>query len=159
MSVRSGIGIDFHRLEKGTKLILGEVEIDSDKGSKGHSDGDVLIHAIADALLGASNLGDLGKLFPSDDDRYEGAASRIFLEHILTMISPSYRIVNIDSTIILQSPKIGDLTYSMQDNIASILSIDPFQVSVKATTTDYLGFIGQGNGVGALAIAQLKEKR
>jgi len=159
MSFRSGIGIDFHRLEEGTKLILGGVEIDSEKGSKGHSDGDALIHAIADALLGAANLGDIGKLFPSDDDSYAGADSRLFLEHIITMISPSYRIVNIDSTIILQAPRIGELTFSMQSNIAGILAIDPFQVSVKATTTDYLGFIGQGDGIGALAIVQLEEKR
>tara|TARA_B100000945_G_scaffold320115_1_gene329161 strand:- start:1463 stop:1942 length:480 start_codon:yes stop_codon:yes gene_type:complete len=159
MSSRTGIGIDFHQLEVGTKLILGGIEIESDKGSKGHSDGDALIHAIADAILGAANLGDIGKLFPSNDKSYEGAESRIFLEHILTMISPSYRIVNIDSTIILQSPKIGDLTYSMQDNIANILSIDPFQVSVKATTTDYLGFIGKGDGVGAISIVQLEEKQ
>tara|TARA_B100001250_G_C19790994_1_gene786476 strand:- start:1255 stop:1734 length:480 start_codon:yes stop_codon:yes gene_type:complete len=159
MATRSGIGVDFHRLEEGVDLTLGGVLVDSDKGSVGHSDGDALIHSIADALLGASNLGDLGKFFPSNDNKYKGAESRVFLDHILKIISPSYDIVNIDSTIILQAPQIGDLVYKMQSNIAQILSLDPFQVSVKATTTDYLGFIGSGDGVGALAIVQLKEKQ
>ena len=153
MQNRIGYGIDAHRLEVGTPLIIGGVSIPFSKGSKGHSDGDVLFHAIVDAILGSLALGDIGQHFPSNETRWDNANSRIFLDHTLTlMVEMGFLIENIDTTIILQAPKLTPHILQMRKNIAEILSTDLGQISVKATTTDKMGFIGKGEGIAATAV-------
>ena len=158
MQYRIGNGIDIHQLEKGSPLIIGGVSIPFQKGSKGHSDGDVLFHAIVDAILGSLSLGDIGKYFPSDNSNWKNADSRIFLEHAFKLINEKgYSVENIDSTIILQEPRISPHILHMREKIASILSTDLDQISVKATTTDKLGFIGKGEGIAATASVLIKK--
>ena len=157
--IKVGIGYDVHRLKEGKELFIGGTKIPSVFGSEGHSDGDALIHAIVDGLLGAAGLGDIGKYFPSDDDRWEGVASRLFLSDVHGKIkSAGYQINNIDSTIILAKPRLAQYTSDIINNLAKILEIDRSKVSVKATTTDGLGFIGDGLGWGVLAIVSLSDK-
>ena len=153
MPTRIGNGFDVHQLEAGTPLIIGGVSIPFHKGSKGHSDGDVLFHAIVDALLGSLSLGDIGTHFPSNDARWKDADSRIFLEHAITLIKEKgFSVDNIDSVIILQKPALAPYILDMRNNIAKILSTKLDMISVKATTTDHLGYIGNGEGIAATAV-------
>ena len=158
MKNRIGQGIDVHQLVVGTPLIIGGVSIPYSKGSKGHSDGDVLYHVIVDAILGALAMGDIGQHFPSDDERWRNAASRKFLEHAKHLMQEKgYTAVNIDATVILQTPEIRSYISEMMENIDRILSISIDAVSVKATTTDFLGFTGTGVGIASTAVALLTE--
>ena len=158
MKNRIGQGVDVHQLVAGTPLIIGGVSIPYSRGSKGHSDGDVLYHAIVDAILGALSLGDIGLHFPSDDDRWKDVRSGKFLEQAqYLMKEKGFVAVNIDATIIIQEPRLSSYIEKMRENIASILSISIDSVSVKATTTDHLGFTGSGEGIAAMAIALLTE--
>lgn len=153
MPTRIGNGFDVHQLEAGIPLIIGGVSIPFHKGSMGHSDGDVLLHAIVDALLGSLALGDIGTHFPSDDARWKDADSRKFLEHAYTLIKENgFSVENVDSVIILQIPAVAPHLLKMRKNIAQILSTDLDQISVKATTTDNLGYIGKGDGIAATAV-------
>ncbi len=154
--IRTGIGYDVHRLAEGESLILGGVTIRSEKGSVGHSDGDVVTHAIVDALLGASSCGDIGTHFPSDDERWKGMSSLQFLSYTVQEIEDAaFQITNVDAIVILEAPRLRGYLEEMREVIASEMNIEPSLVSVKATTTDGLGFIGQGEGIGAMAIATL----
>jgi len=155
--VRTGIGYDVHRLSAGETLIIGGVTIPSDKGSVGHSDGDVLTHAVVDALLGAAALGDIGTHFPSSNDRWKGASSLTFLSHVVELVNEAgFVIANVDGTVILESPRLSEHLHSMRQTLSSEMGLDIQNFSVKATTTDGLGFIGSGEGVGAVAIATLR---
>jgi len=159
LNYRIGQGFDTHQLELDTPLIIGGVSIPFHKGSKGHSDGDVLFHAIVDALLGAISEGDIGTHFPSNDVLWKGAESKTFLSHAFSLVkSYGYEINNIDSTIILQEPHVSSFIPKMKSNISKILNIKLKNISVKATTTDYLGFVGRGEGISASSIILLKEK-
>lgn len=152
--MRIGSGYDVHQLVENRPLILGGVHIESEKGVLGFSDGDVLSHAIADSLLGAANLGDLGKSFPSTDPENENISSLMILKRVQTLLLENdYRIENIDATIILQQPKIAPHFASMADNISKALNIPVSAVSIKGTTTDHLGFTGRSEGIAALAVA------
>lgn len=154
--MRIGHGYDVHRLTENRKLILGGVEIDYDKGLLGHSDADVLAHAISDALLGAAALGDIGKLFPDTDDRFLGADSMLLLSEVCKVIRKSgYEIGNIDSTVIAQAPKLSPHIAAMRETIAKACSVSVSQISVKATTEEKLGFTGSGEGISAHAVALL----
>jgi 2-C-methyl-D-erythritol 2,4-cyclodiphosphate synthase len=154
MQFRVGSGYDVHRLETGRQLILGTVKINHSKGSVAHSDGDVLLHAICDALLGAAGLRDIGYHFPDTDDTYKGISSSVLLAKVHDKISVNgYSISNIDCTIALQTPKISLYIPQMQEKIAEILHLLPNQVSVKATTTEKLGFEGREEGISAYAVA------
>ena len=154
--IKTGIGIDVHKLKKGLPLYIGGVKIKSSFGSVGHSDGDALIHAIVDALLGAMAMGDIGKYFPSDDKSLRNIKSEIFLSKVITfLVKSDYQISNIDCTVILQKPKLEKYISFIRNNVAEILSINKDQVSIKATTTDYLGYIGKSKGWSVLAIATI----
>lgn len=154
--MRVGIGYDVHRLVEDRKLIIGGVEIPHEKGLLGHSDADVLLHAIMDALLGAAALGDIGKHFPDTDPQYKGASSLKLLEHVGRILEEkNYQIVNIDATIIAQRPKMASHIPQMIQNVAGILKIDTEQVNIKATTEEGLGFTGSGEGISAQAICSL----
>ena len=156
--VKTGIGYDVHPLAKGEELIIGGVKIDSPEGSVGHSDGDVLLHAIVDALLGATNLGDIGQHFPSSDESWKGKESIHFLEHAISLVrEQGFEIDHIDSTVILEEPKIADTIPEMIYKISYTLQIEESAVSIKATTTDKMGFIGRGEGVGAVAVATISK--
>ena len=158
MQYRIGNGIDSHRLEEGILLVIGGVSIPFPKGSKGHSDGDVLFHAIVDAILGSLSLGDIGNHFPSNNPHWKDADSRLFLEHVSKLMDEKgYSVENIDATIILQEPILSSYILLMRENIATVLSIDLEKISVKATTTDKLGFIGRGEGI-ASAVSVLIKK-
>ncbi len=153
---RIGHGYDVHRLDENRDLILGGVKIPALKGCVAHSDGDVLIHAICDALLGAANLGDIGKHFPDDDPRYKNISSTILLNKVFELLEEKkFKINNIDSTICLQKPKISPFIESIQSNLSHILKIDA--VSVKATTTEKLGFVGKEEGIAAYAVALIRK--
>ena len=156
--IKSGIGYDVHSLSKGEELIIGGVKINSPLGAVGHSDGDVLLHAIVDALLGAANLGDIGVHFSSSDKRWKNKESIYFLEHAAIIVrEQGFDIDYVDSTIILEAPKLADIIPEMVYKVSDILQIDKTEVSVKATTTDKMGFIGRGEGVGAMAIATISK--
>jgi 2-C-methyl-D-erythritol 2,4-cyclodiphosphate synthase len=156
MSFRIGIGYDVHRLEEGREFILGGIKVPFEKGSVGHSDGDVLIHAICDALLGALALGDIGKQFPDTEEEFRDIDSKILLEKTINMIRfYGYEISNIDSTVCLQKPKISKYIPDMVKALSDVLKIDTHLVSVKATTTEKLGFVGQEQGVTAYVVALL----
>lgn len=151
--MRIGQGYDVHRLTEGRKLILGGVDIPFEKGLEGHSDADVLVHAIMDAMLGAAALGDIGLLFPDTDAQYAGADSLQLLANVKSILKEKgYHICNIDSTIIAQEPKIRPYIDTMRQNISKALQIDLSQVSVKATTEEHLGFTGRKEGIAAQAI-------
>ena len=157
MSFRIGFGYDVHRLEEGIPFWLGGIQIDFHKGLLGHSDADVLLHAICDALLGAAALGDIGTHFPDTDPAYRGIASSVLLERCGELLkSQGYEIGNIDSTICLQSPKIKDHIPDMQKEIARHLGLRENQVSVKATTEEKLGFTGREEGVSAYAVVLIR---
>lgn len=155
--MRIGHGYDVHKLVEGRKLILGGVDIPWEKGLLGHSDADVLTHAIMDALLGAAALGDIGKLFPDNDPAYAGADSLVLLERVgERLIQAGYRVGNIDATILAQKPKLAPHISQMRANLAARLGLDVGQVSVKATTEEGLGFTGTGEGMAAHAVCLLE---
>lgn len=154
--MRVGLGYDVHKLVEGRKLILGGVEIPYEKGLLGHSDADVLLHAVMDALLGAAALGDIGKHFPDNDDRYKGISSIRLLEEVGKLLEENMFIINnIDVTVIAQQPKIGPYRDEMVRNIAKTLRIEENLVNVKATTEEGLGFTGSGEGISSQAIASI----
>ncbi|MCL2027832.1 MAG: 2-C-methyl-D-erythritol 2,4-cyclodiphosphate synthase [Bacteroidales bacterium] len=156
MKTRIGQGFDVHRLVEGRKLVLGGIEIPHTKGILGHSDGDVLIHAICDALLGAANLRDIGFHFSDNDKTYKDIDSGILLKNVVTMIrEKGYEIGNIDSTVVLQAPKISDYIPQMKSKLATVLNINETDISIKASTTEKLGFEGREEGVSAHAIVLL----
>lgn len=157
MSLRIGFGIDFHQLAEGRDLWIGGVKIPHHKGSLGHSDADVLLHAICDAMLGALALGDIGIHFPNTDPAYKDIDSKILLKHCHQLIKEKgYRIVNIDSSLCLEAPKIKPYTGQMQELIASILEVQLTDVSIKATTTEKMGFVGREEGLVAYATVLLE---
>ena len=154
---RFGIGYDVHRLVEGRKLILGGVDVPYEKGLLGHSDADVLLHAISDALLGAAALGDIGKHFPDTDERFKGADSGKLLEEVARLVrAEGYTIGNVDTTIVAQAPKLLPYIPRMRENIARLLGIAAGDVNVKATTEERLGFTGSGEGMSAYAIAGIE---
>ena len=156
--IKSGIGYDVHSLAKGEELIIGGVKINSPRGSVGHSDGDVLLHAIVDALLGAAKLGDIGMHFTSSDERWKNKESIHFLEHAALLVrDQGFEIDYVDSTVILEEPRLADIIPEMVHNVSYTLQIDEAAISIKATTTDKMGFIGRGEGVGAMAIATISK--
>ena len=153
---RVGMGYDVHKLVTGRKLILGGVEIQHDLGLLGHSDADVLLHAIKDAILGAAALGDIGRHFPDTDEAYKGISSMVLLSKVKDLIlKEGYNVNNIDATIAAQQPKIAPYIKDMNENIAQTLKIEASQVNVKATTTEGLGFVGNKEGIAAYAIVSL----
>ena len=156
--MRIGHGYDVHRLVEGRDLILGGVKIDFELGLLGHSDADVLLHAVSDALLGAAGLGDIGRHFPDTDPQYKGADSRVLLRHVVTLVMEhGYRISNVDVTMIAQKPKLKDHIPQMVKNIAADLEIPESRVNVKATTEEKLGFTGTGEGMSCHAVCLLEE--
>lgn len=156
--MRIGHGYDVHRLVEGRNLILGGVKIDYEKGLLGHSDADVLLHAVSDALLGAAGLGDIGKHFPDTDPQYKGADSLKLLEIVGQKVKAAeYRVSNIDVTMIAQRPKLRDYIAQMEENIAEAVGISPDRVNVKATTEEKLGFTGTGEGMACHAVCLLEE--
>ena len=160
MQNRIGYGFDAHQLIAEIPFVIGGVSIPYSKGSKGHSDGDVLFHSIVDAILGSLALGDIGKHFPSSDARWKDANSRQFLEHAFKLITENgFSIENIDVTIILQEPSLSSYILQMRKNIAEILRVDLIQISVKATTTDNMGFIGKGQGIAVTSVILISKNR
>ena len=158
--MRIGIGYDVHRLVAGRKLVLGGIEIPFRKGLLGHSDADVLLHAIMDAMLGACALGDIGQHFPNTDKKYRNISSLLLLKKVATMIKKErYTVLNIDATLILEKPKLKDYFLRMSTTIAWTIGLGPKKVSVKATTNEGLGSIGRGEGVAAYAVVLLKKNR
>lgn len=156
--MRIGQGYDVHRLKEGRKLILGGVEIPWERGLDGHSDADVLVHAVMDALLGAAALGDIGKLFPDTDEQYRGADSLKLLSVVGERLRENgWRVENIDSTIVAQRPKLAPYLPQMAANMAAVLGLQADQVSVKATTEEKLGFTGSGEGMAAQAVCLLEK--
>lgn len=157
-SIRTGLGIDFHRLEEGKAFMLGGIQIAHHKGAVGHSDADVLLHAICDALLGAAGLEDIGTHFPDTDPAYKGIDSKLLLEKTFGLIKgKGFHVVNIDTTICLQSPKIKPYISQMKSCIASLLHIQTEAVGIKATTTEQMGFVGREEGVMAYANVLLEK--
>lgn len=155
---RAGIGYDIHRLAADRRLVLGGVAIEHPSGLVGHSDGDVLLHALMDALLGAANLGDLGRHFPSDDPEFAGASSLGLLKRVGALIREAgFAVASLDATVIAQAPRLAPHVGAMRDAIASALGIESGRVSVKATTNDGLGVVGSGEAIAALAIALLDQ--
>ena len=153
----SGTGFDVHAFDDDTEMFLGGIKIESDYGFKAHSDGDVAIHALIDALLGAAGMGDIGMLFPDNDDKYKGIDSKELLKTVVTKIKNfGFVIVNVDLTITAQKPRVGAYKLPMRKKLSEILDIDSSRVNIKATTTERLGFIGRGEGVGVIANANLK---
>ena len=157
MELRVGIGYDAHALEEGVPLVLGGVPLDHPRGLAGHSDGDVLAHALIDAILGAANLGDIGSLFPSGDERYRGASSLDLLRAAQGEVRQAgWELVNADCILVGEEPRIGDTRAEMSARLASALAVDADRVAVRATTTDGLGFTGSGAGLAAHAVALLQ---
>ena len=157
MSLAVGQGFDVHRLVAGRRLVVGGVEIPHDKGLLGHSDADVLLHAICDALLGAAGLGDIGKHFPDSDTRYRGIDSRELLRHVAKLLSAEgRRVMNVDATIIAEAPRMAPHIPQMVANIAADIGIGAKRVNVKATTTEGLGFAGRGEGIAAQAVCLIE---
>jgi 2-C-methyl-D-erythritol 2,4-cyclodiphosphate synthase len=156
MTIRIGHGFDVHALVVGRKCIIGGVEIAHEKGLDGHSDADVLLHAICDALLGAAALGDIGKHFPPSDNTYKNADSRQLLRHVIALLkAKNYAVNNIDATVICEAPKLSAYTAQMCANIAADCNVDVSQINIKATTTEKLGFTGRGEGIAADAVCML----
>ena len=157
--MRIGHGYDVHKLVEGRKLILGGIEIPYEKGRLGHSDADVLTHALMDALLGAAALGDIGKLFPDNDPAFAGADSVELLKNVCAVIADAgYRVGNVDCTVIAQRPKLAAFIPAMREKLAKAMQVHVTQVSVKATTEEHLGFTGEGLGIAAHSVALLEEK-
>jgi 2-C-methyl-D-erythritol 2,4-cyclodiphosphate synthase len=158
--MRIGQGFDVHALVAGRKLVIGGVEIPHEKGLDGHSDADVLLHAVCDALIGAAALGDIGTHFPDTDARYKGIDSRRLLREVALLLARrNWQVVNVDATIIAQAPKMAPFIGRMRENIAADLNIGADEVSVKAKTTERLGFTGRGEGIAAEAVALIAERR
>ncbi len=158
MSIRIGNGYDVHRLAEGLDFWLGGCRIEHSKGAVAHSDGDVLIHALCDALLGALALGDIGKHFPDTDPQYKGIDSKQLLSETMRLVrSQGYEVVNIDTIICLQRPKVKNYIYPMRQCLATVMHLDESRVSVKATTTETLGFVGREEGVSAYAVVLLEK--
>ena len=156
-NLRVGHGYDVHRLKTGRALILGGVPIPYDLGLDGHSDADVLTHAIMDALLGAAAAGDIGKLFPDNDEAFRGISSLELLRRVkLHLAEKNYRIVNVDATIVAQAPKLSPYREAMRENLAKVMEVDVEQVSVKATTEEHLGFTGKCEGIAAHAVCLIE---
>ena len=156
--MRIGHGYDVHRLEEGRKLILGGVDIPWERGLLGHSDADVLVHAVMDALLGAAGLGDIGKHFPDADPAYAGADSLKLLEHVTGLLRErSFAVGNVDATILAQRPKLAPHIPKMRDNLARVMRVEPSRVNVKATPEEGLGFTGSGEGMAAHAVALIEQ--
>lgn len=156
MDIRIGQGYDVHPLVPGRKLILGGVTIPYVMGLHGHSDADVLLHAITDALLGAAGLGDIGRMFPDNDEQWRGADSRVLLRGALAAVQTAgWRVGNVDCTVIAQAPRIAPFVAAMRDNIAADLGLAPTRVNIKGKTTERLGFTGRGEGIAAEAVALL----
>jgi 2-C-methyl-D-erythritol 2,4-cyclodiphosphate synthase len=156
MKMRIGHGFDVHQLVVGRKCIIGGVEIPFEKGLDGHSDADVLLHAVCDALLGAAGLGDIGKHFPPSDNKFKGIDSRELLRHVVALLKvKSYVVNNIDATVICEAPKLSSHTAKMCANIAADCAVDLTQINVKATTTEKLGFTGRGEGIAAEAVCTI----
>ena len=156
---RVGIGFDAHGLAAGRQLVLGGVVIPHSLGLAGHSDGDVLVHAMMDALLGAAGLGDKGAYFPSDDPKYENISSLILLSKVAEVVADNgWRISNLDATIVAQRPRLAPFIPAMKDKTGTGLALPPYLINIKATTTDYLGFTGREEGIAACAVASLVTK-
>ena len=156
-TLRIGHGYDVHRLEPGRRLVLGGVEISWEKGLLGHSDADVLTHAVMDALLGAAALGDIGKLFPDSDPAYKGADSLVLLGRVVQVLAENgYEIGNVDATVLAQRPKLAAHIPLMRDRLAAAMGVEPSRVSVKATTEEGLGFTGAGEGIAAHAVVLIQ---
>ena len=157
MDIRIGHGYDVHALADGLRLVLGGVEIEHTKGCVAHSDGDVAIHAICDAMLGALALGDIGKLFPDSDQRYKGIDSKLLLKEVVRVVrEKGYEVGNLDCTIAMQRPKLRPHIDTMRQRLAEVIGIDMDRVSVKATTTEHLGFEGREEGISTTAVVLLK---
>lgn len=157
-TLRIGQGFDVHALVAGRRLVLGGVEIPFERGLEGHSDADVLIHAVIDALLGAAAMGDIGRHFPDSDERYRGADSRVLLREVRAMLAQArFRPHNVDATIVAQAPRLAPHVDAMAENIAADLGLPRARVNVKATTTEKLGFTGRGEGIAAMAVALIEE--
>lgn len=160
LKYRTGVGYDVHAFTKDRKLILGGIEIPFEKGLAGHSDADVLLHAITDALLGSLALGDIGQHFPDNNEKYKNSDSSIFLKKAVELVRGSdYEISNIDATITLEKPKLVSFIPQMREQISEFLEIDSDQISVKATTTEKLGFVGREEGIAAIAIVLIAKVR
>ena len=158
MSVRTGIGYDAHRLEAGRPLWLGGVQVDFESGLAGHSDGDALVHALVDAMLGAAGLGDIGTHFPSSDPQYRGASSILFLRHAAELLDQKgWHVTNLDATIIAERPRLAPFSQIMRETIAESLGLAQVQVNIKSTTSDGMGFTGRGEGIAAFAIATIED--
>jgi 2-C-methyl-D-erythritol 2,4-cyclodiphosphate synthase len=156
VSVATGIGWDSHRLVEGRPLILGGVTIPHDRGLAGHSDADVLTHAVIDALLGAAALGDIGQHFPDTDERFAGADSMELLRHVVGMVAErGLSVAHVDTTVVMERPKMAPHRDAIRDSLSSALGCEPAQVNVKASTGEGMGFVGRGEGVAALAVATL----
>jgi 2-C-methyl-D-erythritol 2,4-cyclodiphosphate synthase len=154
--VHVGIGYDVHALVAGRKCVLGGVEIPHEKGPDGHSDADVLMHAVCDAVLGALGQPDIGRFFPNTDPRWKGVPSRVFLEEAARQVKlQSGRLVNVDASLIAQEPKVTPHVEQMKRNIGTALGVDPRRIGIKATTNETLGFIGRGEGIAAMAVASV----
>ncbi len=159
MKIRTGFGYDVHQLKEGETFLLGGVQIKHSKGATGHSDADVLIHAICDAVLGAANLGDIGNHFPDTDPDFKGIDSRILLKKVIMLITErGYSLMNLDSTICLQQPKISPYLPDMKKCLAEVIGVEEDDISIKATTTEKLGFIGREEGVSAYAIVLIMKE-
>ncbi len=155
----SGIGYDCHRFAADRQLILGGVEIPHERGLEGHSDADVLTHAVIDALLGAAGLGDIGEHFPDTEERYRDADSLVLLETVLTtVIAAGLEVVNVDCTVVMESPKLAPHRQEIRERLARTLGLAAVRVNVKATTGEGMGFVGRGEGVAALAVASLRSR-
>ncbi len=156
--MRIGHGYDVHRLTEGRRLILGGVDIPWEKGLLGHSDADVLTHAVMDALLGAAGLGDIGRHFPDTDSAYAGADSLKLLEHVVKLLGErGFSVGNVDATVLAQRPKLAPHIPQMRDNLARTMGVDPSRINIKATTEEGLGFTGSGEGMAAHAVALIEE--
>lgn len=156
--MRVGFGYDVHRLVTGRKLVIGGVEIPCEKGLEGHSDADVLTHAVMDALLGAAGMGDIGRHFPDSNAEFKGINSLLLLANVKKKLGlAGFKIINIDSTIVAQAPKLSGYMESMEKVLADTLKIHPNSINVKATTTEKLGFIGAGEGIAAYAVALISD--
>ena len=159
MNIRVGFGFDVHPLGEERELWLGGVRLEFEKGCVGHSDADVLLHAICDALLGAANLGDIGFHFPNTDPKYKGADSKLLLKEVVALLKKNnYAVGNVDATLSLEAPKINPHIKKMQAVIAPIMEVTANEISIKATTNEKLGYIGRGEGVNAYAVALIYKK-
>jgi 2-C-methyl-D-erythritol 2,4-cyclodiphosphate synthase len=159
-ALRIGHGFDAHRLVAGRPLHLGGIEVPHGRGLEGHSDGDCVLHAACDALLGAAGEGDMGRHFPSRDPQWRGVASRVFVEEVRRLVDAAgWHVVNLDVTVVAQEPALGPHLEPMRETIAGLLGVDPAQVSVKAKSTDGLGALGRGEGIAALATVLLEGRR